>query len=203
MKRDGLFSYEQQSRTGFEQWRVSFRTITVLAFAHTKDGSKFMKNVQEQSVTNARRPSRDDLNIKRIVVAVDLSAHSERTAAYAADFAKSFGASVALAHVFNTEPVRTLNANETPAEEERHNTERKLGELVEKIRQTYENCDMRFRNGDPAEQITALAQDLGADLIITASHHPRFLSRLFGWDQAPRILHRARCPVLVYHEGIE
>jgi len=162
-----------------------------------------MKNVQEQSVTNARRPSRDDLNIKRIVVAVDLSPHSERTAAYAADFAKAFGASITLAHVFDTEPVRTLNANETPAEEERHNTERKLGELVEKIRQTHENCDMRFRNGDPAEQITALAQDLGADLIITASHHPRFLSRLFGWDQAPRILHRARCPVLVYHEGIE
>ncbi|MFY9987038.1 MAG: universal stress protein [Chthoniobacterales bacterium] len=162
-----------------------------------------MKKVLEQSATNAKETSMDDLNIKRIVVAVDLSPHSERTAAYAADFAKSFGASITLVHVFNTEPVRTHNANETPAEEERHKTERKLGELVRKIRQTYENCDMRFRNGDPAEQITGLAQDLGADLIITASHHPPFLTRLFGWDQAPRILHQASCPVLVYHEAPE
>jgi nucleotide-binding universal stress UspA family protein len=70
---------------------------------------------------------------------------------------------------------------------------------VKKVRQTYPNCDMRFRNGDPAEQITVLAQDLEADLIVTASHHRGFLTQLFGWEQAPKILHRAHCPVLVYH----
>jgi nucleotide-binding universal stress UspA family protein len=62
---------------------------------------------------------------------------------------------------------------------------------------------MRFRKGDPAEQVALLAQDLDADLIITASHNPGFLTRLFGWDQAPRILQRAHCPVLVYHEAVE
>ena len=162
-----------------------------------------MKNVLEKSATEAPALDKDDLNIKRIVVAVDLSPHSERTARYSAEFAKSFDASITLVHVFATEPVRTLNANETPEEEERHNTERKLGELVRKIQQAYPKCDMRFRNGDPGEQITSVARDLEADLIITASHHPGFLARLFGWDQAPRILHRARCPVLVYHEAIE
>ena len=162
-----------------------------------------MKNVLEKSATEAPALDKDDLNIKRIVVAVDLSPHSERTARYAAEFAKSFGASITLVHAFAIEPVRTHNANETPREEERHNTERKLGELVEKIRQTYPNCDMRFRKGDPAEQVTLLAQVLDADLIIRASHNPGFLTRLFGLDQAPKILHRAHCPVLVYHETIE
>jgi nucleotide-binding universal stress UspA family protein len=162
-----------------------------------------MNTVSEKSERNTQTPGKDDLGIKRILVAVDLSPHSERTATYAANFAKSFGASITLAHVLAVEPVRTLNANETAAEEKRHNAERKLGELVEKIRETYPHCDMWFRTGDPAEQITTLARDLDADLIITASHHPGFLTRLFGWDQAPRILHRARCPVLVYHEGIE
>lgn len=162
-----------------------------------------MKDVLENSATNAKRRSKDDLNIKKIVVAVDLSPNSEKTAIYAANFARSFDASVILVHVFSTEPVRTLNANETAEEEKRHDTERRLGELVKKVRQTYPNCDMRFRNGDPAEQITLLAQDLEADLIVTASHHPGFLTRLFGWDQAPKILHRARCPVLVYHGGTE
>ena len=158
-----------------------------------------MNDVLENSETKAKRRNQDELNIKKVMVAVDLSSHSERTAIYATNFAKSFHASVILVHVFSTEPVRTLNANETPEEQKRHDMERKLGALVKKIRQIYPNCDMRFRNGDPAEQITLLAKDLEADLIVTASHHPGFLTRLFGWDQAPKILQRARCPVLVYH----
>jgi len=162
-----------------------------------------MNDIAEESGRRPQVIGKDDLEIKKILVAVDLSPHSERTAVYAANFAKSFGASIVLAHVFAIEPVRTLNANETPAEEKRHRAERKLGELAEKIRATYPHCDTWFRTGDPAEQITALAEDLGADVIIAASHNPGFLTRLFGWDQAPRILHRAHCPVLIYHEGIE
>jgi nucleotide-binding universal stress UspA family protein len=162
-----------------------------------------MNTVSEQSQSKERTRDKDDLGIKKILVAVDLSPHSVKTATYAANFAKSFGASITLAHAFAIEPVRTHNANETAKEEKRHNTERKLGELLEKIRQTYPNCDMRFRKGDPAEQVALLAQDLDADLIITASHNPGFLTRLFGWDQAPRILQRAHCPVLVYHEAVE
>jgi nucleotide-binding universal stress UspA family protein len=162
-----------------------------------------MNTVAEQSQSKERTRDKDDLGIKKILVAVDLSPHSEKTATYAANFAKSFGASITLVHAFAIEPVRTHNVNETAKEEKRHNTERKLGELLEKIRQNYPNCDMRFRKGDPAEQVALLAQDLDADLIITASHNPGFLTRLFGWDQAPRILHRAHCPVLVYHEAVE
>jgi nucleotide-binding universal stress UspA family protein len=162
-----------------------------------------MSEIAEKSGMSAEILSEDDLGIKKIVVALDLSSHSETTAMYAANFAKSFGASLTLVHVLATEPVRTLNANETPAEQQRHNAERTMGELAEKVRKTYPPCDIWFRTGDPAEQVTTLAQDLDADLIITASHNPGFLTRLFGWDQAPRILQRAHCPVLVYHEGID
>jgi nucleotide-binding universal stress UspA family protein len=51
-----------------------------------------------------------------------------------------------------------------------------------------------------AERISALAREIHADLIVTASHHPRFLVRLFTLDQAPEIMRRAPCPVLVYHD---
>jgi nucleotide-binding universal stress UspA family protein len=162
-----------------------------------------MNNLTEKSARSGQAPAMDGPNIRKILVAVDLSPHSKKTAAYAADFAKSFGASITLVHVFNTEPVRTLNANETREEEKRHNIERKLVALADQVREKYPSCDIRFRDGDPAEEITILAQDIEADLIVTASHHPGFLTRLFGWDQAPRILHRARCPVLIYHEAVE
>jgi nucleotide-binding universal stress UspA family protein len=145
----------------------------------------------------------EKFDVRKIVVAVDLSKHSKKTAAYAAEFAKSFGASITLVHAFAPEPITEFTSEEVHEryEADLRATERDLGEFAEAIRETYPDCDFEFRVGDPAEQVTLIAQDLGADLIITASHHASFLSRLFGIDQAPRILHRAQCPVLVYHEG--
>ena len=147
----------------------------------------------------------NDLNIREIVVAVDLSPHSEKTAAYAAKFARSYGASITLVHAFAPEHITeftTQEVHENHREEERE-AKRALGKLADHVRETYEACGFEFRVGDPAEEVTLIAKDLNADLIITASHHPPFLSRLFGLDQAPRILHRAQCPVLVYHEERE
>ena len=145
------------------------------------------------------------LNMKRIVVAVDLSAHSKKTATYAAQFAKSFGASLTLVHAFAPERITEFTNEEVHEcyEEAMRDTQRDLDKLAATVRETYPDCDTEFRIGDPAEEVNLIAKGLHADLIITARHHPGFLSRLFGTDQAPRILHRAQCPVLVYHEGNE
>ena len=145
------------------------------------------------------------LNMKRIVVAVDLSTHSKKTATYAAQFAKSFGASLTLVHAFAPERITEFTTEEVHQryEGDMRDTEQDLDKLADTVRETYPDCDTEFRVGDPAEEVNMIAKDLYADLIITASHHPDFLSRLFGTDQAPRILHRAQCPVLVYHEGNE
>ena len=159
-----------------------------------------MNQVLEKTVKDT-----NDLNIREIVVAVDLSPHSEKTAAYAAKVAKSYGASITLVHAFAPERITeftTQEVRENYREEERE-AERALRKLAERVRETYSDCGCEFRIGDPAEEVTLMAKDLNADLIITASHHPHFLSRLFGLDQAPRILHRAQCPVLVYHEDRE
>ena len=136
-----------------------------------------------------------NVSIKKIVVAVDLSAHSRKTAAYAAQFAKSFGASLTLVHAFAPERITEFTTEEIHEryESEMQDTARDLDKLAAAVRKTYPDCDTEF----------LIAKDLNADLIVTASHHPDFLSRLFGTDQAPRILHRAQCPVLVYHEGNE
>ena len=50
---------------------------------------------------------------------------------------------------------------------------------MESLREGYPDCNVEFRIGDPAEQVTQLARETNADLIITASHHPGFLGRLF------------------------
>ena len=159
-----------------------------------------MNRVLEQPDTGT-----SNLNIRKIVVAVDLSPHSEKTVAYAAQFAKSFGASMTLVHVFAPEYITEFTTSEVHEsyEEEKRATARELNKLRDTIRKIYPDCDTEFRIGDPAEEVNLIARDLSADLIIAASHHPGFLGRLFGVDQAPRILHRAHCPVLIYHEENE
>lgn len=155
-----------------------------------------------QILEKTDKPS-ETFEVRKIVVAVDLSKHSKKTAAYAAEFAKSFGASITLVHAFAPEPITEFTTQEVHEryEADLRASQRDLGKLAEAVRETYPDCDFEFRVGDAAEQVTLVAKDFDADLIITASHHPGFLGRLFGMDQAPRILHRTQCPVLVYHEG--
>ena len=144
-------------------------------------------------------------SVKKIVAALDLSPHSEATAQYALEIAKTLGASLVLVHVY--EPIQI---NEFTTEEgfrvldhDQQVMQQTLTDLTKTIQKTYSACTEKFAVGEPAEEVALAARELNADLIITASHHPSFLGRLFGLDQAPKILHRAPCPVLVYHDKKE
>jgi|GEM_PF-737842 len=146
------------------------------------------------------------LCLKTILVAVDLSPHSEATARYAVSFAKPFGASIVLVHVHVPVDLVYEFASEGAYEaldHQRQHAQQELGRLTGTLREAHPACQKAFLIGDPAEQVVRLAQERGADLIITASHHPGFLAQLLYLDQAPRIMHIAPCPVLVYHEGYQ
>jgi universal stress protein A len=147
-------------------------------------------------------PSKKLLSIQRVVVAVDLTKHSEATVQYAAKIAKCFNASLYVAHVFSPAPMFEMGAEGAYnlIDQERRDLRARLDELVGEGHKMVPVCESVFLEGEPAEQISALARDVDADLIITASHHPTFLGRLFNLDKAPKIMHQAPCPVLVYHE---
>lgn len=160
-----------------------------------------MKHLLEEVGAPAAIPFGANLNIKKILVAVDLSPHSEQTAAYAAEFAARFGASVTLIHVSSPKETAEL----TGVKDCRFDNtviapEKKLEDLAKKIRKIYPTCSAHLFVGDPAEKVVMMAEMLRADLILTGSRHPRFLGQLLG-DQPSRIVHRAPCPVLVYHDG--
>ena len=107
-----------------------------------------------------------------------------------------------MVHVHPMQPVNQFVTTEgyTSAEWERKGAAEALTGLVERVREMQPDCEGALLQGEPAGQVASLARTLGADLIVTASHHPSFLGRPFGLDQAPKVLHRASCPVLVYHE---
>lgn len=138
--------------------------------------------------------------IKQIVVPVYLSPRSEATARYALGIARAFGASLVLVHVY---PVTEVN--EFMTEEDyraldlrRQAAQATLTKLTRMLQADYPGCEERFLVGEPAEQVAWLAREINADLIVIGSHRAGLLVRLFNLDQAPHIVHRAPCPVLVY-----
>jgi nucleotide-binding universal stress UspA family protein len=155
-----------------------------------------MKNLEAETVTN------QSVSIKKILVAVDLSDFSEATVSYAAGIAEYFDASLTIVHVH--EPVALYEcASETTytlLDDQRRDLFKRLDELKQQARQSGLVCESVYLTGDAAEQISDLARDIDADLIVTASHHPSFLGRLFNLEKAPRIMRQAHCPVMIYHQ---
>lgn len=139
---------------------------------------------------------------RNIVVAVDLSDHSEATARYAAVIAGRFGASLSVVYVYEPVPVGeyVCESTFTILEEERDRLCKLLDEIAQKVKPSGLMCKAVFLVGDPAEQIAKLARKVNADLIITGSNEATFLGRLFNLAKAPRIMRRAPCPVLVYRQ---
>jgi len=140
--------------------------------------------------------------VKKIVVAVNLSPHSEATARYGVQIAERFGARLTLVHVFSPETANELITEKDydAFAKQRWLAEQNLAGLADSISTRCKPCEAVFLVGEPAERISWLARTLHADLIITGSHHPSFLGMLFGLDQAPQIMRCAPCPVLVYYE---
>jgi nucleotide-binding universal stress UspA family protein len=152
-----------------------------------------MKTLANEAVANKLLP------IRRVLVAVDLSDRSEATALYAAEIAKCFGARLTIVHVYEPVPIceYVSESTLTVLEKEREDLEELLAQLARRIQNTGVTCSPVFMIGAPAEQISALAREMDADLIVTTIHHSTILGRLFNLDKATLILHRAPCPVLI------
>jgi universal stress protein A len=142
------------------------------------------------------------VSIHKILVAVDLTEHSKSTISYAAQIAKCLNASIVLVHVFAPTALTEFPKEYRYhlVEELRRDSEMRLRDLSEAVHDMKVPCNAVFMIGDPAERVGALALNMKADLIITASHHPKLLACLFNLDTAPQIMDRAPCPTLVYHE---
>jgi len=80
-------------------------------------------------------------------------------------------------------------------------SEKLLNELTQQVRELGLVCRSVFLDGNPAERISALASEIDADLIVTGSRPCTFLGSLLSRRKAPQIMHRAPCPVLIYHQN--
>lgn len=162
-----------------------------------------MKAGAETTVAAAEQPSdsnlpkqsffEDPLTIRTILVSTDLSVASFRALKYAVPLAKRFGAKVHIIYVYNPDVPQLILLSEI--------TRRLQHEAQTRALYSVSPNECHVRTGKPCHEITAVAEELDAGLVIIAKHGPRDFKRLTLGSTAEKLVHYSRCPVLVVPDG--
>lgn len=144
---------------------------------------------------------------KRILCAVDFSAHSRRALDHAVAIARWYEARVTALYVFSTAPLAAVGPGAL-AFEPLVLTDTDRERLVSDVREfaAAESApgvaiDAAVREGFPATEIVEYARTIDADLLVLGTHGRSGVERLLLGSVAERVLRRAGCPVLTVPAG--
>ncbi|MDW7771755.1 MAG: universal stress protein [Desulfobulbaceae bacterium] len=134
----------------------------------------------------------------RILVAADGSSNSEAAVDHAISVAKEHGAELAVIAVAQTDEEMLALA----PEHIQYLVEKNL-KYLEEIKKRCEEqgvaVETFVREGEPHAQITELADEIGATLIVMGTHGRKGISRLLMGSVTERTIGYAKCPVLIIH----
>ncbi len=138
---------------------------------------------------------------KCILLPIDFTEHCQRTATHAAWLAQQSGGTLHLAHVVEN----PLDPVYKPEEAQHWRTvEHADAKAREMLTQAAENClppdaprELHVLAGDPSEKLIALAEQIGANLIVMSTHGTSSIVHLLLSDIAEKVARHAHCPVLL------
>ena len=145
------------------------------------------------------------VNVKRILVPVDLSDGARKAVQYGAALARQFGASITLLHFLERPYMAGLGMHpgefaklqaplrEAAMEKMAEWQKTFLGGIASEV-----SVSVSYRNSH--EEIVIAAKDLGIDLIVIATHGRTGLAHVVMGSTAEYVVQHASCPVLVVHE---
>jgi nucleotide-binding universal stress UspA family protein len=141
------------------------------------------------------------VELKHILVPLDFSKPSRLALRFARKWAVRFGSEVRLLHVI--EPAKTFVAFESepftcplPTAQLHEQARIELEELAREEFPESVKTSVLVREGVAFDQITTVAREMAADLIIIATHGHTGLSRALMGSTAERVVRHAPCPVL-------
>lgn len=143
-------------------------------------------------------PEDTQFDLSNILVAADGSSNSESALDHAYSAAKENGAKLTAVKVVRSDEEMIALA----PEHIRHmveNSQEYLDSLEGKCGHNGVRLNTFVREGEPHEQITKLASELNASLIIMGTHGRKGLSRLLMGSVTERTIGYANCPVMVIH----
>ncbi|MEO6741848.1 MAG: universal stress protein [Chthoniobacteraceae bacterium] len=136
--------------------------------------------------------------LKRILVPVDFSEHSQKALRYALAFASQFGAEVALVHIVE-QMVYPGDWMYPPLAVTDFATE-KREQVIAKLRALDEGSGVKthhiVRLGRAWQEVIEIAKEMKSDMIILATHGYTGLKHVLLGSVAEKILRHAPCPVL-------
>lgn len=157
---------------------------------------------------------------KKILVALDNSAHRQEVFQKALDLAEATRANLMLVHVLSAYeegspgiPIRSYQAYYPVLEDSTWRLYQKRWEEFEaqgiaQLRQELDraravgvNAEFTQATGEPAATICNVASSWGADLIMVGSHGRKGLSELLLGSVSNYVMHHADCSVLVVHHN--
>lgn len=138
--------------------------------------------------------------MKRILVAIDFSSHSDLALDLAVEFAKKFDAKLDLLHVFDL-PIPVVNPYEIavpPAyvKDAEESARQKLEERRVKVAAAGVETEAHLASAPIATAITEAASETNADLVVVGTHGHTGLKHALLGSVAERIVRHAPCPVL-------
>jgi nucleotide-binding universal stress UspA family protein len=143
-------------------------------------------------------PEAASLDFRRLLVATDGSENSAAAVQHAITVAKEHGAALAAVSVVHTDDEMIALAPEHIlhlADQARSN----LQEVSDLCAAEGVSVETFVREGEPHEQITGVASEIGASLVVMGTHGRKGLSRLLMGSVTERTIGYAGCPVLIIH----
>ena len=139
------------------------------------------------------------MKITKILVPVDFSEHADRAFSFAAELAKTTGASLHVVHV--SPPVPYLGPPFAPgpafASELHAITRKAFDDYVAGLKKRGIEVGTTFAEGVAYLEINRAAADAGADLIVMGTHGRTGVEHALLGSVAERVVRTARVPVVV------
>jgi nucleotide-binding universal stress UspA family protein len=160
----------------------------------------------KESKSNVKASSDSSISYRDLLVPIDFSEHSQLTIEHATRLAAFTGANIKVLHVFQIPDFSAgfyqglYIENElvkTHLERAKAEAKAQLSQITDQIQARGLQAEPVLRVGNPYEEITNAAKELGTDLIVIGSHGRGGLTRLLLGSTAERVIQYALCPVLV------
>ena len=172
----------------------------------------FLGSVAERTIRSVDRPvlavkeevAKAGEPIRRILLAVDFSAHSDRAADVAAALGPRLTARVDVPHAFDLPRDYMPYASDFAMELEQRihaSAAEGLEHVRERLARSRVPVTLHSRRGHPSEVIAEMAVELGAQLIVMGTRGSSGLPHVLLGSVAERTLRAAPCSVLVVKAG--
>jgi len=137
---------------------------------------------------------------RKILLAYDGTETGRVALRQGADLAKSCNAEVFLLAVVDLPTGMLMAESAAPSglpETQRQDLQRILDEGVERLKARELQVESRLEFGVPAERITQVAEEIGADLIVVGHRERTPLARWWRGSTGSTVLNQAPCSILV------